>query len=83
MQSRHIDKYAGGEQLTAFALKVLRGEIPTAVATPQFSLTTVDSAGHVETRIYHKRFAPPPSQKRVIIIGSENCLRQTVPFGFH
>jgi hypothetical protein len=32
--------------------------------------------------MYTKRFGPPSTHKRVIIIGSAKALRQTVPFGY-
>jgi hypothetical protein len=77
-----VKQYAGGERLADYARQLLRGEDTNTVATPQFQLCAYTSTGQVQTRVFTKRFAPPRTHKRIIIIGSENDLMQTVPFGY-
>lgn len=81
ISGRLSSRFVNSITMESFAKALLQGK-KKSVVVPQFQLTTINHKRHIQSRIYHKKFGCPETSKRVVLVGSELQLLQTMPFGF-
>ena len=64
-----------------FALDLLQGR-ETESITPQFQLSAFNGLHQVQSKIFFKKCRPPKETKRPIVRNSQDCMIQSLPYGW-